>query len=164
MKTKALKVFFYSISVACLAAFTVSWQSATTDNTTGKHSHASVSGRECPRCDGSGTLREDCSFCDNGNRECTLCYGKCEIRCSYCQGGGSFRCNRCAGRGYNGENECPNCNGSGEVQCDNCKGTQIIPCPSCGAKGLVACMSCGGRGYTEWKCPECNGSGVVDDD
>ncbi len=164
MKTKALKVFVCSVSIACLAAFIISWQSATPDPTNGKHPTASVSGRECPSCNGSGTIRNDCSFCDNGYRECNLCYGKSEIRCSYCQGGGSFRCNRCAGRGYNGDEECPNCNGSGEIQCDNCKGTQIIPCPSCGAKGLVPCSSCGGRGYTEWNCPQCGGSGVVDDD
>lgn len=166
MKTKGLKLIIFSVAILCLASFTVLSKSNKTDGPekTINHSHASVSGKECPRCEGTGRISYDCQFCNYGNRECQLCYGKCEIRCTYCQGGGSFRCNRCAGRGYNGEDECPNCNGTGEIECSNCSGTKIIPCPSCGAKGMVPCMSCGGKGYTEWNCPQCGGSGVVDDD
>ncbi|MBP5547258.1 MAG: hypothetical protein J6X58_00015 [Bacteroidales bacterium] len=167
MKPKALKLFIFSAAIVCLTSFTVNRQTASTAKNavlTENHTHSTLHGRECPNCKGNGRIQIDCSFCDNGNRECQLCYGKCEIRCTYCQGGGSFRCNSCAGRGYFGEEECSNCKGSGEIQCESCKGTKITPCPSCGASGLVACLSCGGKGYTDWKCPECDGSGVVDDD
>ena len=145
MKIKTLSTILIAVSVFFLTAFT-------------------FSGDKCPRCDGEGIIRPQCQFCNGGYRECSLCYGKSEIRCTYCQGGGSFRCNSCAGRGYNGEDECSRCSGKGEIECEQCHGTGLISCPSCGAQGHVACMTCGGRGYTEWRCPDCNGTGQIDND
>ena len=165
MKHRGLKILAISVAVIGLASFTVLRQSPTTDNApaVATHAHSAVCGKQCPRCEGTGRITNQCNFCDNGYRECQLCYGNKEIRCTYCQGGGSFRCNRCAGRGYIGESECPDCNASGQIECNQCHGTGQIACTSCGAEGHVACMTCGGKGYTEWNCPECRGTGVVDD-
>ena len=79
MKNKTLKLTAFSFAILFLVAF-------------------STVGDTCRRCSGDGTIRSECQFCDNGYRQCNLCYGNKEIRCTYCQGGGSFQCNWCAGR------------------------------------------------------------------
>lgn len=120
-----------------------------------------VSGdRDCSRCDGTGKITDNCSFCGGrGWRDCSLCNGQKSLRCTVCGGAGSYACPHCHGR----NDECRYCGGEGTIKCDRCSGTGSINCTSCGGAGNQPCSQCGQTGIKEWTCPDCRGTGKVDD-
>lgn len=116
--------------------------------------------RQCSRCDGTGKIADNCSFCGGrGWRDCSLCNGHKSIRCTGCGGGGEYVCPQCRGRNEN----CGTCGGDGTIKCDRCSGTGSINCTSCGGAGNQPCGQCGQTGVKYWTCPDCRGTGRIDD-
>ena len=121
---------------------------------------AVTSDRICSRCEGTGHIADNCTFCGGrGWRDCSLCNGHKSYRCNVCGGEGSYVCPQC--RGYN--EDCAYCKGSGRIHCDRCSGTGSITCERCGGAGNEPCYQCNQTGIHYWTCPECRGTGRVDD-
>lgn len=109
---------------------------------------------KCLRCDGTGRLTSDCTFC--GGRGVTA------IRCRKCSGTGTYSqeagpCARCKSQGVLTDGtECPRCKGrktqmAFSTTCSQCSGTGSFNAP---------CKRCGGSLHVETICGNCNGTGL----
>lgn len=106
---------------------------------------------ECKNCDARGwvpcdlycqhgSITCDERTCTNGQKPCSICNGKGEIKCNGCHGKGKDSsgtvCRTC-----NGQKtlpcvknvRCERCNGTGMITCQRCHGTTRIDCPRCEA-------------------------------
>ena len=120
--------------------------------------------KECPDCDGEGSVNERC-YCCSG-------YGYVLQYCSECDGTGTsltiiqtqepITCPDCWGG--DGSHVCKHFNGTGYVDCDTCRGKRYHTCYFCKGKGtaiifgeLMLCPRCSGCG--DEICSMCDGSG-----
>lgn len=109
----------------------------------------------CQICDGEKDyeIKEDCSYCSNGNTLCEECGGNGNLECQQCNGEG-MKLEPCQFCGGSGMYFYPDGNG---VSCRFCSGAAMImqPCHSCGGEGNRECDECNGDGSIV--CKGCNG-------
>lgn len=104
----------------------------------------------CPKCHGSGTVRDKVSYTASGLKRTSA---KPQ----------SVPCTTCKGKGIVVQVErtyCERCKGSGEAACGECGGKGVTPCRNCAGTGWSgSCRVCGGTRQAVPPCAVCGGSG-----
>lgn len=67
---------------------------------------------------------DECSWCDEGEVECSECSGAGNRYCHNCDGSGTVEVDEL-------EQECDVCEGQGEYECEDCEGSGLYTCGEC---------------------------------